>query len=65
MKKKNGFISVAIVYSFIISFLVIIALILSTYVRNRTNLNKYKNQIKLNDLYESSITERTGSIYED
>ena len=56
--KKNGFISVSIVYAFLISYLLVIALILATYVNNRINLNKYKNQIKYNDLYDRSSVSR-------
>ncbi len=63
--KKNGFISVSIVYSFLISFLLILALILASYANNRINLNKYKNQIKLNDLYDRSVIERSGTGYEN
>ena len=61
--KKNGFISVSIVYSFLLAFLLILTLIMTTYVNNRIKLSKYKNEIKLNDfgpLYSTVTFDANG-----
>ena len=50
MKKKNGFISTAVVFSFLITFLLIISIILGSYVNSRIRLTKYKNELKYQDL---------------
>lgn len=46
MVKKNGFISISIIYSFFIVFLLLLLLMMSTYVNNRFNFNIYKADIK-------------------
>ena len=46
MMKKNGFISISIIYSFFLMFLIFLALIMSSYINTRTRLNIYKNDIK-------------------
>lgn len=46
MMKKNGFISISVIYSFFIVFLLIMALMMATYVNNRYLFNIYKKDIK-------------------
>lgn len=46
MMKKNGFISISIIYSFFIVFMLLLLLIMSTYINNRFNFSIYKNDIK-------------------
>jgi hypothetical protein len=46
MKKKNGFISISIIYSFFVIFLLMLVLIMSSYVNTRLRLNIYKKDIK-------------------
>ncbi|MBQ6840774.1 MAG: hypothetical protein IJO63_01500 [Bacilli bacterium] len=46
MKKKNGFISISVIYSFFIVFLLLLTLMMSTYVNNRYVYNIYKTDIK-------------------
>lgn len=47
MIKKNGFISISIIYSFFIVFMLLLVLVMSTYVNNRTQSTIYKNDIKM------------------
>lgn len=53
MMKKNGFISISIIYSFFVVFMLLLLLIMQTYVNNRFNFNIYKNDIrkKITDTY--------------
>ena len=46
MIKKNGFISISIIYSFFVVFLLLMLLIMSTYINNRFSFTIYKNDIK-------------------
>ena len=46
MKKQNGFISISIIYSFFIVFMLLLALIMTSYVNTRLRLNIYKKDIK-------------------
>jgi len=46
MSNKKGFISISIIYSFFIIFMLFLVLIMSTYVNNRFKFNVYKNDIK-------------------
>lgn len=46
MKKKNGFISTAIVYSFFFVFLMMLTFIVNDYSTNRTMLNNLKRDVK-------------------
>jgi len=46
MVKKNGFISIPIIYSFFVVFLLLLLLMMSSYVNNRFNFNIYKADIK-------------------
>ena len=48
MIKKNGFISISIVYSFFVVFMLLLVLIMASYVNNRNSLNVYKKDIKAN-----------------
>ena len=44
--KKNGFISISVIYSFFLIFMLLLVLIISSYVNNRYSLDIYKNDIK-------------------
>lgn len=46
MKNNKGFLSISVVYSFFIVFLALLLFIVSSYINNRTLLNKVKNDIK-------------------
>ena len=46
MKRKNGFISISMIYSFFIIFLLLLSLIMTSYVNTRIRLNIYKKDIK-------------------
>ncbi|MBR4230918.1 MAG: hypothetical protein IKR74_02015 [Bacilli bacterium] len=46
MIKKNGFISISIIYSFFIIFMLTLVLIMTSYVNTRIRLNIYKKDIK-------------------
>ena len=46
MKKKNGFISMSIIYAFLVLFLMILLGILGFYSYNRVLLNKSHDNIK-------------------
>ena len=54
MKKKNGFISISIIYSFFLVFMLLLVLIMASYVNNRTSLNIYKKDIKVRIAKNSS-----------
>ena len=47
MKNNKGFISISIIYSFFVIFMLLLVLIMSTYVNNRVQSNVYKNDIKM------------------
>ena len=46
MMKKNGFISITILYSFFVVFMLMLLLVISSYINSRTRLNIYKKDIK-------------------
>ena len=60
MKKRNGFISMTLVYSFLILFLFIMLAILKTYSRNNKILTAFSEKIN-NDLKVSN--EQKGKLY--
>ncbi len=55
MKKKNGFISITMIYSFFIVFLTLILSIVNGYVNNRNLLNNLKNTI-VTDIADTNFT---------
>lgn len=57
MKNKKGFISISIIYSFFIVFMLFLVLIMSTYVNNRFNFNLYKNDIKKRLIQEKELVD--------
>lgn len=46
MRKKNGFIAISVIYSFFAVFLVLLLIIVSSYIENRTSFDFYKTSIK-------------------
>ena len=71
MMKKNGFISISIIYSFFIIFMLTLVLIMTSYVNTRIRLNIYKKDIKKSYsvketiLYDKIIGLNTSTIYKD
>lgn len=57
MKNKNGFISISVVYSFFMVFLVLLLFIVNNLVSNRTLINSIKDEIK------DEISDTTFSRY--
>ncbi len=55
MKKKNGFISVSVVYSFFLVFLTMLIFLVSNFIDNRTLLNSLKKQAK-EDIADTNFT---------
>lgn len=55
MKNKKGFISISVIYSFFVIFLLFLVLIMSSYINNRFKFNVYKNDIKKKLLSETDI----------
>ena len=47
--KKNGFISISLVFSFMLIFLLLLAMMLQGFANNRVKLGLYKQTIKEND----------------
>ena len=71
MKRKNGFISISMIYSFFIIFLLLLSLIMTSYVNTRIRLNIYKKDIKKSYsiketvLYDKIIGLNSSTIYKD
>lgn len=46
MMKKNGFISISVVYSFFVVFMLLLLIIINSYVNNRASFDIYKDYVK-------------------
>ena len=55
IKNNKGFISISIVYSFFVVFMLLLILIMTTYVSNRVQANIYKNDIKKNEKVSQNV----------
>lgn len=71
LKKKNGFISISVIYSFFLVFLTLLLFLVSNLVSNRVMLNSLRTQIK-NDISDTNFArylinhnEELGLIYHD
>ncbi len=53
--KKNGFISISVIYSFFLVFLMLLLFIINNLVNNRVLLNNVKEQVK-NDISDSNFS---------
>ena len=53
MKKRNGFISISIIYSFFLVFMLMLLLILSSFINARMRLNIYKKDVKQSEAAEN------------
>lgn len=63
--KKNGFIATSLIYSFFLVFIAIIAALLSSYIANKTILDRFNGEVQnsLNtDTYTVILKSRTANI---
>lgn len=66
MKNNRGFIAISVVYSFILVFLMIMLIVLSTYYNNRAAFNIYKDNIKVKAALGYTFeNETTTYLYEE
>ena len=59
---KKGFISVTVVYTFFIVFLLLLVLVATTYINNRLRLTSYKNNIRTKHVNPTSMVEFSSLV---